>query len=80
MGLYVFAHSPPLSECELRNSIACHSPHVTECECITEQTRGGGGPCTITEWTHPCALGVPHPVLGLPCRHQGKMSLNARDW
>ena len=40
---------------------------------VTEQTQGVGGErYTITEWTHPCAPGVPHPILGSPSLPPGK--------
>ena len=38
---------------------------------VTEQTQGEER-YTITERIHPCALGVPHPVLGWPCLPPGK--------
>ena len=39
--------------------------------CYRTDLGGGGERYTITKWTHPCALGVPHPVLGLPCLQPG---------
>ena len=43
--------------------------HNNPSEHVTEQSwrEGAAERYTIAEWTHPCALGVPHPILGLPC-------------
>ena len=38
----------------------------------TDGVWGGGEQYTIAKWTHPCAPGVPHPVLGSPCPPPGK--------
>ena len=40
--------------------------------CYRTDLGGGGERYTITKWTHPCAPGVTHPVLGSPCPPPGK--------
>lgn len=46
----------------------------------TEQTLWGGGLYIITEWTRPCALGIPYPHTRFTLSAAKESSLNVRHW
>ena len=48
---------------------------------VTEQTGGGEEWYTITEWTHPCAPGVPQPHtrFALSAAREGRLSMPEID-